>query len=641
LRETWRVSEGGVETTRAVSWTYDALGQVGSLTVEGGPTLPLTYDADGLATNVGGLVIARDRLAGTEQGTTLTAGSGTVTTTQRYDEYGQVYARGSSYGAASGTGLSFAYEYDEFGRLRHVTESGEGADEARWYTYDSAGRLARVCATDTCLDAMGATTEREAYAYDANGHRTGWTNGAETGTSTTVDAQDRLLSQTTSAGTVTFTYDAAGRLETRTGPSGTSALGWDAFGALTSWTQTSGGVPVSSVEYRQDALGRRIARVVSGTVTARWVYSGIHPVGEYDASWGLKRVFVYATRTHVPDVVLANASGTWVPYRVVTDHLGSVRRVVRVSDGEVVQRMRYDSYGRVLQDEAASGWERVPFGYAGGLYDRVTGLVRFGAREYDASVGRWLSKDPIGFDGGDRNVYAYVGNTPSMHVDPNGLSWDIHDLASVIPGVNLFAAGARERAQGIFEMGNEATVDRGACRMQRGAAMVGLGAEAAGMFAMMAVGVVGAAIGGGGSVAGIRGGGANTARTQVRVFDYVHHMGIEVESGGRTIAAHLIKSQRLATIEVRASASEFVGVSSSRAFQVYAVDLPKADAAFGALNYLRLIAVDGRVPNGVFQIGFNSCATFVRDVLRIGGMNVPEGFVRLPALRDAILHGQI
>jgi hypothetical protein len=94
LRETWRVSEGGVETTRAVSWTYDALGQVGSLTVEGGPTLPLTYDADGLATNVGGLVIARDRLAGTEQGTTLTAGSGTARSTRAGRATGRRVGRG-------------------------------------------------------------------------------------------------------------------------------------------------------------------------------------------------------------------------------------------------------------------------------------------------------------------------------------------------------------------------------------------------------------------------------------------------------------------------------------------------------------------------------------------------------------------
>jgi RHS repeat-associated protein len=47
-----------------------------------------------------------------------------------------------------------------------------------------------------------------------------------------------------------------------------------------------------------------------------------------------------------------------------------------------------------------------PFGFAGGLYDRDTGLVRFGARDYDAETGRWTARDPILFAGGQGNLYA-------------------------------------------------------------------------------------------------------------------------------------------------------------------------------------------------------------------------------------------
>jgi len=72
---------------------------------------------------------------------------------------------------------------------------------------------------------------------------------------------------------------------------------------------------------------------------------------------------------------------------------------------------------RVLSDAVGS----VPFGYAGGLYDAETGLVRFGARDYDAALGRWTTKDPILFAGGDPNVYGYVGNDPVNRVDPEGL----------------------------------------------------------------------------------------------------------------------------------------------------------------------------------------------------------------------------
>jgi RHS repeat-associated protein len=57
----------------------------------------------------------------------------------------------------------------------------------------------------------------------------------------------------------------------------------------------------------------------------------------------------------------------------------------------------------------------------GGFFDPLTGLTRFGARDYDASVGRWIAKDPILFDGGQANLYVYVGNDPVNWFDPSGL----------------------------------------------------------------------------------------------------------------------------------------------------------------------------------------------------------------------------
>ena len=63
----------------------------------------------------------------------------------------------------------------------------------------------------------------------------------------------------------------------------------------------------------------------------------------------------------------------------------------------------------------------IPFGFAGGLYDPDTGLVRFGARDYDPFTGRWTSKDPILFAGAQANLYVYVGNDPVNSLDPSGL----------------------------------------------------------------------------------------------------------------------------------------------------------------------------------------------------------------------------
>lgn len=78
----------------------------------------------------------------------------------------------------------------------------------------------------------------------------------------------------------------------------------------------------------------------------------------------------------------------------------------------------FDEFGNVLND-TNPGFQ--PFGFAGGLYDADTGLVRFGARDYDAETGRWTAKDPSLFDGGDTNLYGYVLGDPLNVSDPSGL----------------------------------------------------------------------------------------------------------------------------------------------------------------------------------------------------------------------------
>jgi RHS repeat-associated protein len=108
-------------------------------------------------------------------------------------------------------------------------------------------------------------------------------------------------------------------------------------------------------------------------------------------------------------------------YRIFSDSLGSPRAVVDASSGVVAQELDYDEFGNVTHD-TNPGFQ--PFGYAGGLYDRDTGLVHFGAREYDPETGRFTTKDPIGFSGGDTNLYGYVLADPVNNVDPTGLFLD-------------------------------------------------------------------------------------------------------------------------------------------------------------------------------------------------------------------------
>jgi RHS repeat-associated protein len=99
--------------------------------------------------------------------------------------------------------------------------------------------------------------------------------------------------------------------------------------------------------------------------------------------------------------------------------------LVADGSGNVVKRISYDSFGNILEDTNPSF--KIPFGFAGGLHDHDTGLVRFGYRDYDPEVGRWTAKDPIGFAGGDTDLYGYVLNNPVNLIDTNGL-WgeDVH-----------------------------------------------------------------------------------------------------------------------------------------------------------------------------------------------------------------------
>ncbi len=106
-------------------------------------------------------------------------------------------------------------------------------------------------------------------------------------------------------------------------------------------------------------------------------------------------------------------------YFLAYDQVGSLRAVAD-SLGTVVKQIDYDSFGNILNDTNQD--LKIPFGFAGGLHDRDTGLVRFGYRDYDPDTGRWTAKDPIGFKGGT-DLYGYCVNDPVNLADYDGLAW--------------------------------------------------------------------------------------------------------------------------------------------------------------------------------------------------------------------------
>jgi RHS repeat-associated protein len=150
---------------------------------------------------------------------------------------------------------------------------------------------------------------------------------------------------------------------------------------------------------------------VNGTLVQGLLYKDrLRPAAELDGAGNVVSLFVYGEHPNVPSYMIRGGT----EYRIVTDHAGSPRLVIEVGGGAIAQRMDYDAFGRVLVD-TQPGFQ--PFGFAGGLYDPDTGLVRFGERDYDAETGRWTTKDRSLFTGRTENLYAYVSNDPLNRVD--------------------------------------------------------------------------------------------------------------------------------------------------------------------------------------------------------------------------------
>jgi RHS repeat-associated protein len=381
ISQTWSGPIAGV-----VSRTLDNSLRTATRTV-GTAAISLNYDQDNLLIGVGDLTLTRHPDHGLVSGTML----GGVTDAWAYTSFGGLDRYIAYY---NGTTLyDVQYNRDGLGRITAKIETIGGTTESFTYSYDDAGRLAEV-------KKNGAITHT--YSYDANGNRL--TANAVTAT---YDDQDRQ----TQAGTATFAYTLNGELQTKVEAGGTTSYAYDALGNLLNAALPGG----TEVEYLYDGLSRRIGKKIGGTPKQGWLYDERNRiVAELDGTDALVSRFVYASHRNVPDYMIRSGA----KYRLVSDHLGTVRFVVKADDGSIAQRLEYDPFGRVTND-TAPGFQ--PFGFAGGLFDQDTRLVRFGARDYDSVTGRWVTKDPILFAGGDTNLYAYASNDPINHHDSNGL----------------------------------------------------------------------------------------------------------------------------------------------------------------------------------------------------------------------------
>jgi RHS repeat-associated protein len=376
----------------SVGVSYDSDFRVTSQTVNGGNAVSFGYDADGLLTAAGALGIKRAPTTGFVERDSLSG----IVGQWSYDPKGAL----ASYTASVSSGdtvFRTSYVRDSLSRITELTEIVQGDTTVAEFTYDDAGRLETVTRNGTLT---------ASYEYDGNGNRLELTTQGGTVTGT-YDDQDRM----TSYGSATYSYGRNGEVEEKVEGTDTTRYTYDALGNLTQVELPDG----TEIEYVNDPQNRRIGKRVDGQFVQRFLWHGhIVPIAELDSAGAVLSRFVYATRVNVPDYLVRGGR----IYRLVLDHLGSVRLVVNTGNDSVVQRLNYDEFGVVTQN-TNPGFQ--PFGFAGGIYDSQTGLLRFGARDYDANTGRWTAKDPLGFGGQYANFYEYVDNDPINFTDPTGL----------------------------------------------------------------------------------------------------------------------------------------------------------------------------------------------------------------------------
>jgi RHS repeat-associated protein len=371
----------------ALARVFDNWFRVSSDSVNG-VAVPYGYDADGLLTQAGGLSITRDVASSRVSGTTL----GAVTTARLYSNFGELASlTASTVGAVYGETL----HRDLSGQIIGKTETALGETHDYTYAYDGAARLVGV---------LRDGVPQQSLSYDANGNRL--TSVTQTRTDyATYDDQDRM----TAYGNATYTYGAGGDLQSRSAGGTTTYYSYDTSGNLLTVVLPDG----RRIDYVADPLDRRVAKMVNGALVEGFLYDGrLRPVAWLNGAGVVRARFVYAAHANVPEY-MSTAVGT---YQIITDHLGSPRLVLDAATGAVLQQLEYDAWGNVLTD-SNPGFQ--PFGFAGGLFDRDTGLVRFGARDYSPDTGRWTSADPVRFLGGP-NLFEYAANNPANLVDPTG-----------------------------------------------------------------------------------------------------------------------------------------------------------------------------------------------------------------------------
>jgi RHS repeat-associated protein len=394
--------------TTILSYTYDNVGNVLSMT-------------DSINGNLG--VTTSHQFDALNRMTQNTQGNKRVD--YAYNALSQVTSK-KRYSDSAGTNLvaETSHTFDNLNRLTDITHS-KGVNVLANYSqaYDAKSRITGVTGTDGSSSFTYDNTDQltgvdysfqtdESYTYDDNGNRTnaGYVTGVN----------NRLLEDNK----YRYEYDLVGNRTKRTDKltAEVTNYSWDIRDRMTGIViKNALGEEVRTAQYKYDVYNQRIAKTVDmdgagvqAATTERYVYGGDQNIDLiFDQNGNVSHRYLFGAGIDQIEADESNGSVLWA----LTDHLGSVRDVVD-NAGVAQNHVVYDAFGGVTSQTNSSVVFR--YGYTARELDAESGLQYNRARYLDSFNGRFISEDPIGFQGQDANLYRYVWNGSLSFTDPTG-----------------------------------------------------------------------------------------------------------------------------------------------------------------------------------------------------------------------------